>query len=168
MLNWQYYPKSSQVNHTLKNIISICENNISSIESPNNTLESNDVLEILRHSLEEIGFAVEKSKKKSDKIQVPVLFGRNGRLEKFFDADAYHAKEGIVFEVEAGRAVTNYQFLKDLFQACMMYNVKFLAIAVRNEYRDKKDFEKVMSFFDALYASNRIILPLEGVLVIGY
>lgn len=70
--------------------------------------------------------------------------------------------------MEAGRGVTNYQFLKDLFQACMMNNVEYLIIAVRNIYRTSKDFEKVATFFDTLYASGRIKLPLKGVLVIGY
>ena len=35
---------------------------------------------------------------------------------------------------EAGRAVYNNQFLKDIFQACMMFEVEYLVIAVLNEY----------------------------------
>ena len=31
------------------------------------------------------------------------MYGRNGRLEKWFDADAYNYDEKIVVEVEAGR-----------------------------------------------------------------
>lgn len=73
-----------------------------------------------------------------------------------------------VIEIEAGRAVTNYQFLKDLFEACVMVNVEFLVIAVRKVYRNSHDFEKVITFFETLYASNRIALPLNGILVIGY
>jgi hypothetical protein len=41
---------------------------------------------------------------------VPVLFGRDGKLEKFFEVDAYREDTGAVLEVEAGRTVTNYQF----------------------------------------------------------
>ena len=85
-----------------------------------------------------------------------------------FEADAYNAEEGFVIEVEAGRGVTNYQFLKDLFQACMMHNVHYLAIAIRNQYRTSNDFDKVCRFFDTLYASNRLTLPLRGILIIGY
>lgn len=77
-------------------------------------------------------------------------------------------KKKIVIEVEAGRAVTNYQFLKDLFQACVMSDVDYLVIAVRNIYRKNQDFEKVISFFNTLYASGRLILPLKGILIIGY
>ena len=74
----------------------------------------------------------------------------------------------VVLEVEAGRAVDNNQFLKDLFQACVMHEVKYLAVAVRKVYRGAKNFETVCRFFDTLYASNRFALPLDGILVIGY
>ena len=50
----------------------------------------------------------------------------------------------------------------------MMYNVEYLVIGIRRIYRTSKDFEKVVTFFDTLYASDRLQLPLKGVLVIGY
>ena len=74
----------------------------------------------------------------------------------------------IVIEVEAGRATENNQFLKDLFQACMMFNVEYLVIAVRNIYRNHNDFEIIYTFLETLYISNRIQLPLKGILLIGY
>jgi hypothetical protein len=97
-----------------------------------------------------------------------VLFGRNGVVEKSFEADAWHEKEKMVVEVEAGRGYANNQFLKDLFQACMMHDVDYCGIAVRNRYIDSHDFENVVAFFETLYASNRLRLPLKGVLVVGY
>ena len=92
----------------------------------------------------------------------------NGKLEKYFDADAYNEELKTVIEVEAGRAVSNYQFLKDLFQACMMHEVDFLVIAVRNTYSKKQDFLNVITFFNTIYASEILVLPLEGILIIGY
>ena len=115
-----------------------------------------------------IGFQVEKGKQAGDRIPVPVLFGMNGKLEKHFDADAYHEADGFVIEVDAGRGVLNNQFLKDLFQACKMHDVKYLAVAVRNNYKGRRDFDEVVRFFDTLYSSNRLKLPLEGVLLVGY
>lgn len=115
-----------------------------------------------------IGFSVEKSKLLEDRIKVPVLFGRNGKLEKSFEADAFDTQYRTVLEIEAGRGVTNYQFLKDLFQACMMYNINYLVTAVRNIYRKSQDFNKVIAFYDTLYASKRLNLPLKGLLIIGY
>jgi hypothetical protein len=129
---------------------------------------SNVILAQVRGGLEAIGFKVEGGKKSADKISVPVLFGKGGKAARTFEADAYHSEEGFVLEVEAGRAVTNYQFLKDLFEAAMMVDVNYLGIAVRNIYKRAKDFETAYSFLDALYASERLRLPLKGVLLIGY
>lgn len=129
---------------------------------------SNLVLSHIRPGLESLGFQVEKSKSAEGKIKVPVLYGANGRIEKYFEADAYNQAEKIVVEVEAGRAVTNYQFLKDLFQACVMQDVDYAVIAVRQDYRGGDDFSKVINFLDTLFASTRLKLPLAGVLIIGY
>ena len=54
----------------------------------------------------------------------------------------------------------------------MMKDVEYLAIAVRRLYegggRKSKDYERVVAFFDTLYASTRLELPLRDVVVIGY
>ncbi|MDR6340353.1 hypothetical protein HNQ91_003418 [Filimonas zeae] len=168
MINWQYFPKSHSAPDHLRGIVSDFERNLNNIDSQNFTLSSNEVLEKLRGGLQELGFKVETGKKHIEKIKVPVLFGRNGSLEKSFDADGYNSTTKTVIEIEAGRGVTNFQFLKDLFQACMMHDVEYLCIAVRNLYIFKKDFETVVNFFDTLYASNRLSLPLKGILIIGY
>lgn len=168
MINWQYYPKRREIPTHLKDVVDIFVLHQNSISSDDFTLNSNDVLEKISLNFLELNYQVEVSKKAIDKIKVPVLFGMNGKLEKYFDADAYNEELKTVIEVEAGRAVTNYQFLKDLFQACMMHEVDFLVIAVRNTYRTNKDFQSVITFFEALYASQRLVLPLEGILIIGY
>ncbi len=126
------------------------------------------MLTAVRPGLESLGFAVEKSKKNEDLVAVPVLYGVNGRIEKSFEADGYLADAGYVIEVEAGRAVVNYQFLKDFFEACTMVGVETLCIAVRNQYRTFNDFDRVCKFFEAMYASNRLGIPLSGLLIIGY
>lgn len=131
-------------------------------------MESDEVLHIVSKGLEKEGYLVEKSKKLEEKIRVPVLFGHNGTINLAFEADAYSSEYHTVIEVEAGRAYTNYQFLKDFYEACMMHNVKYCCIAVRNIYRQSKDFEKVCNFFHTLYVSNRVQIPLEGILIIGY
>lgn len=167
MINWHYFPKSNKIPDHLYKIVGIFEQHKESIESPHNKLHSNEVLRIISEDLEKLCFKVEKSKKAEDKILIPVLFGRNGKMEKSFDADAYNYDTKTVLEVEAGRAIDNYQFLKDIFQACMMFDTQFLVIAVRNIY-NQHDFEKVVTFLDTLYASQRLQLPLTGILVIGY
>ena len=74
----------------------------------------------------------------------------------------------IVLEVEAGRGFLNNQFLKDFFEACIMADVDYCVIAVCNIYLKSNDFEKVKAFFDSMYASDRMKIPLRGLLLIGY
>lgn len=168
MINWQFFPKSRIIPEHLEKVLGAFELNENSISSDIHKYGSNEVLENVRTHLEKLDFQIEKSKKSNDKIKVPVLFGQNGKLEKYFDADGYNKANKTVIEVEAGRAVTNYQFLKDLFQACMMYEVDYLVIAVRKDYRGNPDFQNVTTFFDTLYSSGRLQLPLLGILIIGY
>lgn len=168
MTSWQYYPKSDAIPEHLFKVVNIFKQHSEEIDSSKHKLNSSEVLVVLKESLLNIGFKVEKGNKVEDKIKVPVLFGRNDQLEKSFQVDAFKEETGTVLEVEAGRAVINYQFLKDLFEACMMHDVNYLVIAVRKTYREKADFEKVVTHFDTLYASGRLELPLKGVLIIGY
>ena len=49
-----------------------------------------------------------------------------------------------------------------------MYEVDYLVIDVRKEHRGNPDFQNVITFFDTLYASGRLQLPLKGILIIGY
>jgi len=150
-------------------VVSAFEDIADVVDSQTNDVQvSNQVLGAVREGLSSLGFEVETGKHAHEKVKVPVLFGPNGKIEKAFEADAWHRAEGVVVEVEAGRAVTNYQFLKDLFQACMMHDVRYLTIAVRNLYRESRDWEKVVTFFDTMYASRRLLLPIDGILVLGY
>jgi hypothetical protein len=168
MVNWNYYPACSRPPEIARAIVSVFEAVAPAIDSRKHQLNSNAVLGLVAPGLMAAGFRVEASKRKADKLGVPVLFGRNGKVAKAFEADAFHELEGFVLEVEAGRACDNNQFLKDLFEACMMQDVRRAAIAVRNSYRGSGDFETVCRFFDTLYASSRLRLPLEGVLLLGY
>ena len=165
MLNYQFFPKTKQMPRHLQQVVKVFENIYASIDSEHKSLKSNEVLAIVAPQLNEIFFNVECQ---GNKIRVPVLFGRNGTVAKSFEADAYQNDTKTVIEVEAGRALTNHQFLKDLFEACMMNEAEYLVIAVRNFYRSSPDFDKIEQFFDTLYQSERLQLPLSGILLIGY
>ena len=166
---WQYFPKHSPCTEFLREVVACFESISSDIASLKNVGQvSNDVLAKLRPGFERLGFLVETSKLAEGKIKVPVLYGANGKIEKAFEADAYHPEQKTVVEVEAGRGVTNYQFLKDLFQACVMQDVDYAVIAVRQDYRGSSDFAKVITFIETIYAGNRLVLPLKGLLIVGY
>jgi hypothetical protein len=169
MINWVYFPKSSPPPEFGLSIVALFEEFAEGIDSRTTVSQHSDtVMARLRPGLERLGFRVEKGKSAEGKIVVPVLFGRKGKVLKCFNADAHAVTAGWVLEVEAGRAVDNNQFLKDIFQACMMHDVLHLAIAVRNTYRSSDDFAKVESFLETLYVSGRLQLPLNGILLIGY
>ena len=72
-----------------------------------------------------------------------------------------------VLEVEAGRGVVNHQFLKDLFQACMMYEVNYLAIAIRRVYKGARDFETVCRFFDHCTQATALNFRWKAYLLLG-
>lgn len=168
MINWAYYPKNQKCDSVSEQVIGAFSNIANKIDSNIFQYESDAVLAIVRPELEKLGFSVEKSKKKVDTVEVPVLYGVNGKIEKAFEVDGYLPDSGYVIEVEAGRAVVNYQFLKDFFEATTMVGVDKLCIAVRNKYRTSADFDKVCKFFEAMYASGRLGLPLKGILIVGY
>lgn len=168
MLRYQLFPRSVGLSEELRAIIACFEIVYDRINSKMKTLNSDGVLQILRPHFEEIGFIIETGKSKGEKIPVPVLFGLNNKIDKSFDADGISRDGRIVLEVEAGRAVVNYQFLKDIFQASMMHGVEYLVLAVRNDYRGNDDFHRVFSFLETLYISSRLSLPLRGIVLIGY
>ncbi len=167
-ISWQYFPKSETIPNHLVEVIDELKKIETKITSSKYHLNSDKVLSLLRDGLEKLDFIVEKSKKKKDKVPIPVLFGKNGKLEKSFEADAFNPNTKTIIEIEAGRGILNNQFLKDLFEACLMQNIDYLLIALRNHYLGNHDFETAITFFEALYASRRLILPLKGILIIGY
>ena len=164
----QFFPVNKKTPEHLASVIKVFNGCEDKINSHKHKLDSNTVLEILRKNLEDVGFRIETGKKKNEKIKIPVLFGENGRIIKSFDVDGYHKEFKTVLEVEAGRGVMNNQFLKDFFEACIMVDVDYCIIAVRDTYLKQKDFEKVKDFFDSMYASGRMNIPLKGLLIVGY
>ena len=108
MINWAYFPKSSKSPNLSIQVVDCFKRVEDEITSDNRKLKSDDVLKALEEELLNIGFEVETGKKRDQKIEVPVLFGINGKIEKSFYADALHRDLGFVLEVEAGRATINH------------------------------------------------------------
>lgn len=168
MIKFQFFPRSQGITSGIQLVVDCFSNVEADISSSTKNLSSNAVLAKLKPELEQIGFRVEDGKAKDQKIGVPVLFGLDNTVDKSFNADAVSSDGKIVLEVEAGRAMDNNQFLKDIFQACMMFEVEYLIIAVRNDYRGKDDFSRIKMFLETMYISNRLKLPLKGILLVGY
>ena len=174
---WQSYPKTTATPSEVLPIITAFKNHLDEIysfEQEHFRQNSNSVLEIIRDDLEQVGFVVERSKRQDGLIPVSVLYGQNDRPIKSFYADAFCKETRTVLEVEAGQAVINYKFLKDIFEACMMDNVDYLAVAVKQAYVTNDgtghyDFQTICDdYLDAIYASRVITFKLKGIVIIGY
>lgn len=168
MIQFQFFPRSVGLCEPIAAVVECFRSAADEISSPARKLSSDGVLRVLRPHLEKANYRVETGKNRDQKIKVPVLFGLNNTIDKFFDADAVSTDGKVVVEIEAGRALDNYQFLKDIFQASLMCGVEYLVVAVPNEYRGTHTFQRIAVFLETLYVSNRIHLPLHGILLIGY
>ena len=172
-INWSYFPKTDPLPEILNETINIFEKNHNKIDSTKNDtnklrLSSDKVLKVVEEDFIDAGFSVETGKKKDEKIRVPVLYGHQGTVAQAFEVDGWHKEQKIVLEIEAGRAYSNHQFLKDIFEASVMVDVDFLIIAVRQIYKGTKDYKKITDWLDTLFITNRIKLSLKGILLIGY
>jgi len=130
---------------------------------------SDIVLGHIRTDLEAIGFEVEKSKKKTDKIFRPITFGVNGTPHLKYEIDAYNSETKVGLEIEAGRGVQGNAIYRDLIQGMMMTNVDHLVVAVANEYWYKsknkpivsKDFDKCVYYQQCLFRSYESTVALH-------
>lgn len=137
--------------------------------------DSDAILNIIHLDLEAIGFEVEKSKKRDDKIYRPITFGENGIPQLKYEIDAYNKITRVGLEIEAGRGIMGNAIYRDLIQGMMMTGVDHLVVAVANEYRYKskgkdivsKDYEKSVDICRALSSHTRVQLPYT-ITIIGY
>ncbi len=140
------------------------------------SLTSDKVLSVLRPGLTGLGFSIEGSKKTADKIRRPVLFGESGRERVAYEVDGYHDELGIVLEVEAGRGARGNAIYRDLIRSSLIVDARFLALGAMLSYRHLSggkemavaSYADARNALDAIYASGRLVLPFEGVLLFGY
>jgi hypothetical protein len=137
---------------------------------------SNEVLGVLKPHLEMIGFKVESGKRRDEKLHRPVFFGEMGEASVKYEIDAYHHELGIVLEVEAGRSIKGNAIYKDIIQMSLMVDAKYGVIAMPIQYRFvagrrpiiDHSYEGGRRLLDAIWISERLRLPFEGMLLVGY
>jgi hypothetical protein len=123
-----------------------------------------------------LGYRVESGKKKDDRIRLPVLFGDEGKVVVPYEVDAVHDELGVLVEIEAGRGARGNAVYRDLIRSSLIVDARFLVLGVMNEYRHQsggkpivvKSYRDACDLLDAIYASQRLPLPFEGVLLFGY
>jgi hypothetical protein len=117
-------------------------------------------------------FEIEASKLKADKIRRPVLFGEAGRPLVAYEVDGFHPAHGIVLEVEAGRGAAGNADYRDLIRTSLIVNADYLILGMMLEYKTGKmtirSYEHTREQIDAIYASERLRLPLTVAAVSGH
>jgi hypothetical protein len=170
---WKFYPSRSPAPPWVTGVLEAFAGAADGIDSRTRTGVSSDaVLAAILPGLVEVGFDVEASKAKADKITRPVLFGENGAVLVSYDVDAYQPTDKVVLEVEAGRGAASNADYRDLVRASLMVDVSYLVLAMMLTYSGGghtiRSYEVARSRLDAIFASDRLSLPLKGVLLVGY
>lgn len=171
---WNYYPRNARPPEwvtPLVQTVASAEPTISTVDQRTG-LSSDAVLKELSPGMEALGYLVESGKTKAAKISRPVLFGENGVPEVSYEIDAFHDEIGIAVEVEAGRGAANGADYRDLVRTSLILDANYLALLMPIMYRPTSTsvaaFSKTRRQLEAIYASNRLKLPFQGVLLIGY
>jgi len=175
-ISFMHFPSTKPAPSFIEDTVNCFSDESSSISTiKGNHHNSDGVLEHIREGLEKIGFEVEKSKKKVDKILRPITFGIDGVPDLKYEVDAYHAKWKVGLEVEAGRGTLGNAIYRNLIQGMVLTGVDHLIVAVAKEYKYKsngkqhtsKDFEKCIKICSALSSHTRVELPYT-ITLIGY
>lgn len=170
---WKFYPSRSPPPPWVDDVVGAFAAAKAQVSSTaNHGVSSDAALACVRPALVQLGFEIEGSKAKADKITRPVLFGEAGRARVSYEVDGFHPQHRVVIEVEAGRGAANNADYRDLIRSSLMVDADYLALAVMLECTSGKtmirSYEQTRERIDAIYASDRLKLPLEGILLIGY
>jgi hypothetical protein len=179
--DWQYYPKNRRPDKWVTDLLGVVASARPDIDTAVNrgSVRSDSILAYLRPGLVALDYTVEASKKKVDKVIRPVLFGPQGSEDVHYEVDAMHDLLGIVLEIEAGRGARANAVYRDLIRASLIVEARFFAIGVMRTYRharkakpegteEVQGYRETIAQLDAIYASRRLALPFDGVLVFGY
>jgi len=171
--SWKFYPARLPAPAWAEGVLETFRAMRSEIESAENRgVSSNAALAALRPGLEALGFTVERGSRAAERIERPVLFGEEGRPVVAYEVDGFHVGERVVLEVEAGRGAANNADYRDLVRASLMVDADYLILAMMREYHSgaqvMRSYEQTLKRLDAIYASDRLKLPLKGVLLVGY
>lgn len=174
---WKYYPAYRRLPEFFDALLTIFADVQASLDSRDKLgLKSDEALAVLRPALVMSGWDVEQGKRKDQRIRRPSLFGEQGLETKSFEIDAFWPDYGVALEVEAGRGARGNAVYRDIIEGSLLVDAKYMVLAVALEYHHQTSGRAVMvpsyrdatNLMDAIYASPRLTLPFEGLLLIGY
>jgi hypothetical protein len=93
-----------------------------------------------------------------------------------YEIDAFHDGLGVAVEVEAGRGAAANADYRDIVRMSLILDACNMVLLMPIRYRTTSGardhaipaYEKTRNLLDAIYASQRLRLAFEGVLLIGY
>ena len=176
--SWRYFPSNAEPPSWVPQFVGVVrtfETTIST-ESVKTGLTSDQVLASLAPGLTALGYVVEDGKGRIGKVRRPVLYGENGVPAVTYEVDAAHSEHGVVVEVEAGRGARGNAEYRDLVRTSLILDAKYLVLAQPLAYRFKSGsregtehaYKNTSDLLAAIYASRRLRLPFEGLLLVGY
>jgi hypothetical protein len=102
---WKFYPSWCEPPAWAKEAVAVFSDARSEIDSRRSPgLSSDATLAVLRPALVQLGFKVEASKSRADKLSRPVLYGEAGESVVAYEVDGFHPGHGIVLEGRPGEA----------------------------------------------------------------
>jgi hypothetical protein len=175
--SWSYFPRNTRPPEWAEDLVQVtlaAKDLLDSRPAPEPGVDrtSDGILANLRPGLESLGYKVETGKTQARKITRPVLFGDDGRAEVSYDIDAFHDDHGIAVEVEAGRGAANNADYRDIVRTALLLDANFLALFMPIAYHSGRypmpAYANTRRQLEAIYASRRLRLPFDGILLIGY
>lgn len=177
--SWSYFPSNTRAPEWAQQLIDVVSEQeafISTRSGDRMGLTSDVVLAHLAPGLQALGYIVETGKATAQKIHRPVLFGENGLPTVAYEVDAAHDLAGVVLEVEAGRGARGNAAYRDLIRTSLILDARYLGLLLPLAYRYQTSgrtitvqvYRDVLEQLRAIYASRRLVLPFDGVLLIGY
>jgi hypothetical protein len=171
---WFYYPSRTRPPDWVHELLEVAAAARPLIDSA--TVDGLTSDNVLAHLRPELGYEVKGGKHRAERIRRPVLFGDQGREPVAYEVDAVHDELGILVEVEAGRGARGNAVYRDLVRSSLIVDQRFLVLGVIRNYRHQSggrpiivsSYRESKDQLDALYASGRLRLPFEGVLLFGY
>jgi hypothetical protein len=173
--NWAWFPRKDPPPEWVLTFVEAFAGEQEQIDSrAQKGLTSDELVGVLRSRLVDLGWEVEAGKQAHQKIHRPVLFGDNGLVRVKQEIDGWHPELRIVMELESGRGWMGNAVYRDLVRASLVADARYLVIGVRQFYQygkkdiSRNDFEATRDLLDSIFASGRLKLPFEGVLIVGW
>lgn len=172
---WSYFPRNEApaewVEPTVA-AVAAAESEISTAVTRASNVKSDGVLRAIAGGLVDFGWAVETGKHAGQKIERPVLYGDNGEVKVKYEIDGWHPLHQVALEVEAGRGAANNADYRDIVRTSLLLDAHYLCLVMPIDYRSGSSrwhaYATTNAQLDAIYASQRLRLPFDGVLLIGY